>query len=276
MSAKKVVLKTANGLFLFKQEVNQESNWRSDHCYKFIYSANGSMTYQTNRNQISLDEQQFLLLNPHDEHKQIAMENTKFLIEIEPSFLNRAARAISSLHFDVQFASCTQRHPSLTKWVHFVLDYVQLEEDGNSESMELFLEHSFSQLALILVKNAIGTQSGDIHLQAYKTIQPQLYKTLQAMKENFQHPWTLDEMADLSYFSKFQFAHYFKEIVGISPYSWLQLYRGIRSQDVLINTNKTVLKIAIECGFSSVSVYNQLFKRLYGITPRSFRTMARK
>ncbi|RJG23172.1 AraC family ligand binding domain-containing protein [Paenibacillus thiaminolyticus] len=117
-------------------------------CYKFIYSTNGSMTYQTNRNLISLNEQQFLLLNPHDEHKQLALENTKFLIEIEPSFLNRAARAISSLHFDVQFAFCTQSHPSLTKWVQFVLDYVQLEEDENSESMGLFLEHSFSQYTI--------------------------------------------------------------------------------------------------------------------------------
>lgn len=276
MSATKIVAETANGLFLLKQEVNQESNWRSDHCYKFIYSANGTMTYQTNRSQISLDEQQFIVFNPHDEHKQLALDNTKFLIEIEPSFLNRAARAISSLHCDIQFASYTQRHPSLTKWVQFVMDYVQCEKDGNSEAMELFLEHSFSQLALVLVKNAIGTQSRDINLHAYKTIHPQLYKTIQAMKENYQHPWTLDEMADISYFSKFQFAHYFKEIVGISPYSWLQIYRVIRSQDMLINTTKTVLKIAIECGFSSVSVYNQLFQRLYGITPRSFRTMARK
>lgn len=80
--------------FFIKARGQSRKQLASDHCYKFIYSVNGTMTYQTNRSQISLDEQQFIVFNPHDEHKQLALENTKFLIEIEPSFLNRAARAI--------------------------------------------------------------------------------------------------------------------------------------------------------------------------------------
>nr|WP_245347912.1 helix-turn-helix transcriptional regulator [Oceanobacillus polygoni] len=83
-------------------------------------------------------------------------------------------------------------------------------------------------------------------------------------------------MAKVSRLSKFQFAHYFKDITGISPYSWLQTYRVVRSQEMLKKTNKTVLKIAMDCGFSSVTVYNQLFKRLYGITPGTFREMVNK
>ncbi|GIP63123.1 hypothetical protein J32TS6_16780 [Virgibacillus pantothenticus] len=76
--------------------------------------------------------------------------------------------------------------------------------------------------------------------------------------------------------NKYQFAHFFKDIIGISPYSWLQIYRIIRSQEMLTKTTKTILKIAMDCGFSSVTVYNQLFKRLYGITPSTFRASIRK
>ncbi|MGJ9460710.1 helix-turn-helix transcriptional regulator [Oceanobacillus sp. CF4.6] len=92
---------------------------------------------------------------------------------------------------------------------------------------------------------------------------------MEALKDDYQHAWSLDEMVALLDISKFQFAHLFKEKVGVSPYSWLQLYRLVRTQDLLLHTQRNITDIAISCGFSSVSVYNQLFKRLYGF-PLSF------
>ncbi|MFC4025768.1 helix-turn-helix domain-containing protein [Oceanobacillus longus] len=57
--------------------------------------------------------------------------------------------------------------------------------------------------------------------------------------------------------------------MGVSPYSWLQLYQLVSTQDLLLHNQRIITDIAISCGFSSVSVYNQLFKRLYGF-PSSF------
>lgn len=272
---KNTMIKSPNGLFLLKTDFNSESDWRYDNCYKFIYSLSGSMTYQTRRSDLSLLENQFILVNPHDEHKQLVADKKKFLIELDPFFLNTLARTLSPIHHDIQFASFIQQYPQLMKWVQFVVEYVQLEDDS-PDSMEVFLEHSFTQLALMLVKNAVGTQTQDVNINTYKTIHPQLYKTIQAMKENFQHSWTLSEMAEISHLSKFQFAHYFKEVIGVSPYSWLQIYRVIQSQLMMKNTNRSILEIALLCGFSSISIYNQLFKRLYGLTPSSFRNMVTK
>ncbi|AXI11091.1 helix-turn-helix domain-containing protein [Oceanobacillus sp. 143] len=128
----------------------------------------------------------------------------------------------------------------------------------------------------MLLKSAVGSHTQDINLKYYKTISPQIYKTILALKEGYQYSWTLDEMAEISSLGKYQFAHYFKDIIGISPYSWLQTYRVIRSQEMLKKTNKTILEIAMDSGFSSVTVYNQLFRRLYGMTPGTFREMFNK
>lgn len=272
MSPKKLLLENDNGVFLLKKDFSQESNWRSDNCYKFIYSLKGTIDYQTNRSQIALNNQQFILFNPQDEHKQLAIDDRKFLIELNPSFLSEVSQALYPVHNDIQFATSTQKNPQISNWVKFVLDFAHLEKD-DIRSMDIFLEHSFTQLALMLLKSAVGTHTQDIKLNTYKTIDPQIYKTILALKEDYQHSWTLDEMAKVARLSKFQFAHYFKDILGISPYSWLQTYRVVRSQEMLKKTNKTVLKIAMDCGFSSVTVYNQLFKRLYGITPGTFREM---
>ncbi|WP_374967066.1 AraC family transcriptional regulator [Lysinibacillus sp. RS5] len=275
MRSTKLLLENKNGVFLFKKDFSQESNWRSDDCYKFIYSLKGTIDYQTNRSQITLNNQQFILFNPQDEHKQLAIDDSKFLIELNPSFLSEVSQALYPVHNDIQFATSIQKNSQISNWVKFVLDFVKLEKD-NTRSMEIFLEHSFTQLALMLLKSAVGTHTQDINTNIYKTIDPQIYKTILALKEDYQHSWTLDEMAKVARLSKFQFAHYFKDILGISPYSWLQIYRVVRSQEMLKKTNKTILKIAMDCGFSSVTVYNQLFKRLYGITPGTFREMVNK
>ena len=275
MSPTKLLLENDNGVFLLKKDFSQESNWRSDDCYKFIYSLNGTIDYQTNRSQVTLNKQQFILFNPEDEHKQLAIDERKFLIELNPSFLNKVSQSLYPVHTDIQFATSIQKNIQISNWVKFVLDFAQLEKD-DEKSMGIFLEHSFTQLALMLLKSAVGSHTQDINLNTYKTINPQIYKTILALKESYQYSWTLDEMAKVSRLSKFQFAHYFKDIIGISPYSWLQTYRVVRSQEMLKGTNKTVLKIAMDCGFSSVTVYNQLFKRLYGITPGAFREMSNK
>lgn len=275
MNSTKLLLENNKGVFLFKKDFSQESNWRSDDCYKFIYSLKGTIDYQSNRSQLTLNNQQFILLNPQDKHKQLAIEDSKFLIELKPSFLREVSQALYPVHNDIQFALGTHKNSQISNWVRFVLDFAQLEKD-DIRSMEIFLEHSFTQLALMLLKSTVGTHTEDINLNTYKTIDPQIYKTILALKEDYQHTWTLDEMAKVARLSKFQFSHYFKDILGISPYSWLQNYRVVRSQEMLKKTNKTILKIAMDCGFSSVAVYNQLFKRLYGITPGAFREMANK
>ena len=212
-----------------------------------------------------------MVFNPHDEHRQIAVDDHKFLVELDSAFLNEATVAISVIREDLFFAQTIQKNPLVEQWVHFVQQYMMLEGQDGSRSSEVFLEHSFAQLSLLLVKTTIGTHSSDLITEPFRSIQPAFFQVMEALKDDYQHAWSLDEMAKLLDISKFQFAHLFKERIGVSPYSWLQIYRLVRSQELLLHTERTITDIAISCGFSSVAIFNQLFKRLYGFPPSFFR-----
>ncbi|MCM3734866.1 AraC family transcriptional regulator [Bacillus cytotoxicus] len=274
MANNKILIERSTGVLLSTNNKKSESIWRYDNCYKMIFSINGTMNYQMKRNDFTLSKEQFMILNPYEEHKQLAVENQKFLIELDPLFLNDIANSINSYNYDIQFANSIQKNPQITQWVLFVSEYLRNENIDNS--LEVFLDHSLAQLAILLIKNTVGIHTQTLNVNSFNATSPLIYKTMKAMMENYQHQWTLDEMSIISHLSKYQFAHLFKEITGMSPYSWLQLYRIIRSQEDLKNTNKNILEIALDCGFSSVSVYNQLFKRLYGETPGSFRKKLKK
>lgn len=271
MTNKKILIERSTGALLSTNDKKKESIWRYDNCYKMIFSINGTMNYQMKRNDFSLSKEQFMIFNPYDEHKQLTVEDQKFLIELDPMFLNEIANSINSNNYDIQFANSIQKNPQITQWALFVSEYVSMYNENIDNSVALFLDHSLAQLAILLIKNTVGNHAQTWNVNSYKTVSPLIYKSMEAMMEDYQHQWTLDEMALISNLSKYQFAHLFKEITGLSPYSWLQVYRIIRSQEDLKKTNKSILDIALDCGFSSVSVYNQLFKRLYGATPGTFR-----
>ena len=47
----------------------------------------------------------WFLFNPQDEHKQLAVDERKFLIELNPLFLNKVSQSLYSVYNDIQFAS---------------------------------------------------------------------------------------------------------------------------------------------------------------------------
>lgn len=265
------LLKASKCVLLSTDQKKSESLWRNDSCYKFLFSLKGSMNYQSRRSDLNLAESEFIVFNPHNEHRQIAVDSHKFLVELDSTFLNEATASISVIREDLFFAQTIQKNPLIEQWVHFVQQYMMLEEQSGSDSSEVFLEHSLAQLGLLLVNGTIGVHSSDLIIAPFYSTQPALIQVMKALKEDYQHTWTLDEMAALLDISKFQFAHLFKEKIGVSPYSWLQLYRLVRSQDLLIHTEQTITEIANSCGFSSVGIYNNLFKRIYGFPPSFFR-----
>ncbi|MDQ0272907.1 helix-turn-helix domain-containing protein [Cytobacillus purgationiresistens] len=266
MKARKIILEGRHGLVLSTNQKKTEGHARFDHCYKFIYAVKGAMHYQSQSQDVSIADHQFILFNPLEEHRQLAADNHKFLIEIHPNFLIELSAQLDYTS-QIQFANTVQKNPQITRWVQFMSHYI--EED--SAHQDVFIEHSLTQLVLLLLEQTAGSHSTELNVTPFKSIQPHVALVMDALKQSYNAPWSLAEMAQVAHMSKYQFAHIFKETTGISPFAWLQLYRVVRSQEALIHSDERILIIALSHGFSSVSVYTQLFKRLYGVTPRDFR-----
>ena len=63
----------------------------------------------------------------------------------------------------------------------------------------------------------------------------------------------------------------FKEVFNQTVYGCLFDYKMELASMLLLETNKSILEIAYECGYSSASHFNQAFKRKFAINPRAFR-----
>ncbi|MDT3429234.1 AraC family transcriptional regulator [Paenibacillus forsythiae] len=91
------------------------------------------------------------------------------------------------------------------------------------------------------------------------------------IEDNLSGKISLEELAEISNFSRYHFSRIFSSVVGMTPYAYLNNRRLTKSVEYLVNTDKTVLEISILCGFHSVSNFNQAFKKRYNNTPSEVR-----
>ena len=83
----------------------------------------------------------------------------------------------------------------------------------------------------------------------------------------------LDDIANMSGFSKFYFERLFKQFTGTSFYKYVNQKRIAKAQELLIEPGNSVTDVALNCGFMSISSFIRMFKLQKGCTPTEFKSM---
>jgi AraC family transcriptional regulator len=81
----------------------------------------------------------------------------------------------------------------------------------------------------------------------------------------------LDVVAREVGMSRYHFSRVFKESIGLSPINYIGRQRIERAKKLLAETELPIADIALQAGFSGQSHFTTFFRKLVGLTPRSFR-----
>ncbi|XDD44757.1 helix-turn-helix domain-containing protein (plasmid) [Leptospira sp. WS60.C2] len=83
---------------------------------------------------------------------------------------------------------------------------------------------------------------------------------------------SMDKLSNLLGIGVHQLSQYLNEILKTKFYDFINHYRIIESEKLLINeSNRTVLSIALEVGFNSESTFYSAFKKKWKMSPKVFR-----
>ncbi|MBQ7371585.1 MAG: helix-turn-helix transcriptional regulator [Blautia sp.] len=91
--------------------------------------------------------------------------------------------------------------------------------------------------------------------------------------EHFAEDLTLEDVASLAGFSKYHFSRLFKMYTDNSFYKFLNQKRIDHAKILLADPNLTVLEVATQSGFASLSAFLRMFKQLNHCTPTEFRNL---
>ena len=99
-----------------------------------------------------------------------------------------------------------------------------------------------------------------------------LLPSIAYIEEHFSEKITLEEISAVQRLAPSYFCRLFKRASGTGFVEYLNFVRICKSERLLSDTQKSVLEISYELGFSSVSYFNRLFRRYKNCTPSEYRT----
>ncbi len=91
------------------------------------------------------------------------------------------------------------------------------------------------------------------------------------LEVKFDQPINLDELAGIAHMSKRSFIRAFQAATGASPIAYLIQLRINRATELLRESDAAVTDIAFRVGFSDSNYFTRQFRKLTGISPRTYR-----
>lgn len=118
----------------------------------------------------------------------------------------------------------------------------------------------------------------DIWLQLQSLPQGMPSSVQQAQKyihENFTRKISLAEIAAAVYLSPWRLAHLFKKYTGMTVGEAITEERIRKAAILFATTNKKIIDIALECGFSDTQMLKKHIKKNFSMTPTEYRNYIR-
>ncbi len=138
-----------------------------------------------------------------------------------------------------------------------------------AQGSDLFVQGLSQSLVVHLVRNYLSDETDTLRhtaLPAYK-----LRRATNYMQERLAEPFDLGRVAEVVGMSEFHFSRLFKAATGLSPSRHFIRQRVSRAQQLLQETDASIIEIGLTVGYSSPSHFAQIFRRETGMSPTRYR-----
>ncbi len=165
----------------------------------------------------------------------------------------------------------------LTKSV-FVVDGNRMTTAGGTSSIDLMLkiiandlgEDTANNVADLLIYSTIRTDQDTQRLSIPTRIgvrHPKLSQVIQMMESNIEEPMSPADLAEEVGMSTRQLERLFRRYLNRSPKRYYMELRLQKARNLLMQTEMSVINVALACGFASPSHFSKCYRAHYNTTP---------
>lgn len=144
---------------------------------------------------------------------------------------------------------------------------LQMKQPAFSDQVNAF----FLQMMAELKRNQTQNQQ-----KVYEHDKKEIQQVIQILHSQYQHPWTLMQLAQQVNLSVYYFAHKFKEYTDQTPLQYLTRIRIHTAMDLLASTTSPIKEIANIVGYKNPLYFSRVFHRETNMSPSNYRHDVRK
>ncbi len=257
---------------------------------EIVYIVSGKCRHIENNTSVNAQKGDLFIVNYGVDHSNVAMGDDEPFIAYDcafsPNFLDKELspdddflNIKSSFLLAGMFSGESESAPISLNLIgsHFfefeqilkkMLDEYENERKGYAELLRAYL----TELLIKIFRQMDALQSGGAkNKQEYY-----INLAIQYIENNYKEKLLLSDIAYRSFLSKGYFSQLFKETTGKCFSDYLQQVRINKACEMLENTDKSVMEISDETGFSDIKFFYTVFKRVLKTTPKDYRTSKRR
>ncbi len=184
----------------------------------------------------------------------------------------------ATIHWDNR-DSFTEEHPEIELSQNiFVLDGNRITSSGGTAPSDLMLKliaekhgpELGNSVADMMIHTSIRSDKDEQRLSIPTRIgvrHPKLSNVIHMMEENIEEPVSPSSLASDVGMSTRQLERLFRRYLNRSPKRYYMELRLGRARNLLMQTDMSVINVALACGFASPSHFSKCYRSHFGTTP---------
>ena len=268
-----------------RREVWMDIPWHWHDEFEFGYIVGGSILYKTNYHEYTLRRGDGIFINSgtlHSLHRLEAAEEMALCSQFfDRSFLAGSSGSIYDLKYMMPVQErkrldarpLYQENPSDAVFLERLQEGIRLSQE-KAPFFELRVRSLFSGLWETVYSWAMEGREEDSTFDSEED--ERIKKMLSMIRENYGEKMNAAMLAEAVHISERECYRSFRNILGITPGDFLLSIRLEKAQELLWNTDRSILEIALETGFGTSSYFCKIFKEHHHITPNQYRRLKRR
>lgn len=245
------------------------------HSYlEIIQILEGSAQMQINSRYIHLDTGDIILVSANDIH-WLSGVCRHLVLHINPLLIVQVQRNFEELFPDSLEYKWIKKNGEFNSLNSVISADLQRFMDLYNSRPTGFVLHMMSNLYELLAHIESHTASVPApcssKLNFRKDDLKRLHLVLNFINENYDEEISIDKIRALVNLTPNYFCRFFKKYMGKTFFEYLQHYRCSQAEVLFHSTDLSITEIALKVGFSSISYFDKVYRRIKGHAPSAER-----
>jgi AraC-like DNA-binding protein len=247
------------------------AHWHTD--FELAYVESGSIYVSINNDRRKLVKGDIAICTSGDIHyyEKAEISSKILLLVFKPEFFGFPANWPDSHQLACSFIQKDCVAPNELTHIKHLLYSLMEERRSKKEFYDLFVKAKVLELCGSILRyfptNASDISSKAKNFSKLKTMQ----EILVYIENNFTEDISLQYLADKFNLDAFNLSKAFNSVTGKNLKTYINTLRIYKAEDIILNSKKPLIHIAMECGFNSIRTFNRAYKGIKGYVPSSIR-----
>lgn len=229
----------------------------------------GSLDLRYSNRNFKMKKDDIIVINANKKHSFQASEDILFCeITIPYQIISKGLGNAETIFICNSTIDKNESYEKIRDIIKNLLNRYMLRQQNDFNFGQIGL---FYYLLDILCMNFTVCLNNKIYQEDKNKYEERIAQINNYVRSNYNQAISLKELSENLYLSNAYLSRFFKKNYGMNFAEYLINIRLFHAVDELIYTDYSIVKIAMDNGFSNIAAFNRIFKKMYHEPPSAFR-----